>query len=47
MWSESHGTGMPQSNVEREIDRSVSPRDTNETTSLRAEAGCTKSGLAS
>ena len=41
----SHGTVMPQSNVEREIDRSFSPCLTNETTSLRADSGRMKSAL--
>jgi hypothetical protein len=35
---------MPQSNVEREMERSFRPWLTNETTSLRAEYGRTKSG---
>ena len=40
----SHGSGIPQSKVEREIERSLRPWLTNDTTSLRAESGRTKSG---
>ena len=36
---------MPQSNVDRDIDWSLSPRLTKEMTSFRADAGRMKSGF--
>ena len=41
------GTGTPQSNEVREIDRSRSPPETKLTTSFRRTSGAMKSGLAS
>ncbi|CAM5497039.1 hypothetical protein SVIOM342S_01411 [Streptomyces violaceorubidus] len=43
----SQGTGTPQSKVEREMERSWRPWRTKFTTSLRADSGWMKPGLAS
>ena len=46
-WSGAPGTGMPQLNVVRLIDRSRSPPRTKLITSLRREVGAMNSGWSS
>jgi len=44
MWRSSPGTGMPQSKVVREMERSCNPPETKLTTSLRRASGMMKPG---